>query len=592
MWRRSRGAALSAATDAVRHVTNDRRDRLGAGETQPSPAVWATNSATSLVCSSLRMPPGIRPGVVELSTPFSTALRTRPSVDSIVVAAGSVRGPVRGEQFVEVRGRSCRRCRPRRACGRCRSWSGTATGRSSGWRRPSGRRSRRRPWSGRPARGSTTARTTTSSPKTMKVRLLIECLAPVLEVDPAGRRRGYYWRPALARYHGHIRRSAHSSQRGFGRQSVAPVPDQVHVQLVGVLGVDDRQHLVVGALEGGLGREQAEPAADPVDVDVDRDLGDAPGEDQHAGRGFAPDAGQREQELERLLARRRLGPVEVRGLAEQLEDRLDPRRLLLAPGRRAGSPPRARRAARRGPPPRWGSAPAARAKARSRLRSLVCWESTVLISSRDRVAVRLVEPAARTSPAAGRGSPARGVCRVVSRPSRLTLDGLAGMVLADERSGSRRRSCGSTGCGSSTAGSPARAPRPSTATATRPTARTGCRSSSAAVRRWRSTCRAGGGRTDPTRRASTTRWTGSRPSSSAASTSSEWGSASLSSTTGASLALIGAQRQPQLARASGRRSTRCRCCPATAGTGSPSSGAAARSASSSTRPRPSPRWRC
>ena len=50
----------------------------------------------------------------------------------------------------------------------------------------------------------------------------------------------------------------------------------------------------------------------------------------------------------------------------------------------------------------------------------------------------------------------------------------------------------------------------------------------------------------PTRIASTTRCTGSRPSSSAASTSSASPSASSSSTTGACLALIGAQRRPQL----------------------------------------------
>src|SRR3954468_13932442 len=49
----------------------------------------------------------------------------------------------------------------------------------------------------------------------------------------------------------------------------APVPDPVDVELVGVLGRDDRRHLVVGALEGGLEREEAEAAADAVDVDVD-----------------------------------------------------------------------------------------------------------------------------------------------------------------------------------------------------------------------------------------------------------------------------------------------------------------------------------
>ena len=50
--------------------------------------------------------------------------------------------------------RSCRRCPRRRACGSCRSWSGRATGRSSGWPPPPGPRSRRRRPRGRRARGS------------------------------------------------------------------------------------------------------------------------------------------------------------------------------------------------------------------------------------------------------------------------------------------------------------------------------------------------------------------------------------------------------------------------------------------------------
>ena len=117
-----------------------------------------------------------------------------------------------------------------------------------------------------------------------------------------------------------------------------------------------------------------------------------------------------------------------------------------------------------------------------------------------------------------------------------------------ESGGDRRgRSCGiRRACGSSTGGCRGRGRRPSTATATRPTARTGCRSWSAVGRRSRSTCRAGAAPTARTRPASTTRCTGSRPSSSAASTSSgsqrrklvvhDWGA----------LALIGAQRRPDL----------------------------------------------
>src|SRR4029079_18958577 len=72
---------------------------------------------------------------------------------------------------------------------------------------------------------------------------------------------------------------AHTSQRALPAARLRPahlasVSDQVHVQLVGVDGVDEGQHLVVGPLEGGAFREEPEAAADAVDVDVDRDLGD------------------------------------------------------------------------------------------------------------------------------------------------------------------------------------------------------------------------------------------------------------------------------------------------------------------------------
>ena len=70
------------------------------------------------------------------------------------------------------------------------------------------------------------------------------------------------------------------------------------MELVGILRRHDRQHLVVGLLEGGFGREEPEAAADPVDVDVDRDLRDPPGEDENAGGGFAAYAGEVEEELE------------------------------------------------------------------------------------------------------------------------------------------------------------------------------------------------------------------------------------------------------------------------------------------------------
>ena len=118
-------------------------------------------------------------------------------------------GPDGRQQFVEVRRRSCRRCRPRRACGRCRSWSGTAPGRSSG--RPAtfwAPRRRRRRLERKASQGMTTARTSDQEPE-----------------DDEGAFAHLAARILLAlrqRYQGHIRRSSHSPQRGFGRQSSRP----------------------------------------------------------------------------------------------------------------------------------------------------------------------------------------------------------------------------------------------------------------------------------------------------------------------------------------------------------------------------------
>ena len=159
------------------------------------------------------MPPGIRPGVVVLSTPFSTALRTRPSTCSPLRFAFCRAGW--GPAVRRDRPRSCRRCPPRRGCGRCRSWSGRGSGRSS--------RSAGTFWAPlaasppprKASHGITTARTTTTKPKTMKVFLLI-----------CARRHGTRGTSGAAR----TRRSAVSA--GISRA----VADQVHVQLVGVLG--------------------------------------------------------------------------------------------------------------------------------------------------------------------------------------------------------------------------------------------------------------------------------------------------------------------------------------------------------------------
>ena len=231
-------------------------------------------------------------------------------------------------------------------------------------------------------------------------------------------------------------------------------------------------------------------------------------------------------------------------LAEPLEDRLDPRRLLLG---QAAGPDRLlelvdRRVAHLLPGRE--ALAQARRRTRSRLRSLVCWESTVLTSS----AIGCPCGSLTGCPYISRSRSRIARTRRLSGRFQLTAGTLCSAAICSVRWRARSKSgaCRSTGCGSSTGGCRGRGRRPSTATATRPTARTGSRSWSGAGPRSRSTCRAGGARTGPTRPASTTRCTGSRPSSSAASTSSGSGSASSSSTTGAALALIGAQRRPEL----------------------------------------------
>ena len=107
------------------------------------------------------------------------------------------------------------------------------------------------------------------------------------------------------------------------------------MQLVGVLGVDHPQHLVVRLVERGALAKQPEPPADPVDVGVDRDLGTVEGEDQDAGSGLSPHPGKRGQEVDRVVARRVGEPVEVGVLAAAAQDLLDARGLGVArpPGR-------------------------------------------------------------------------------------------------------------------------------------------------------------------------------------------------------------------------------------------------------------------
>ena len=158
---------------------------------------------------------------------------------------------------------------------------------------------------------------------------------------------------------GHIRRSAHAAQRrGRALAGAAPVAQQVDVELELGAGRREREHRVVelvrAAPAAAAGRSRV---ADPPDVRVDRHVAPPVGEEQHAGRRLAADAGQRGQ-----VAR---GPPR-------------PARRAARPGRgrvgeaRAGSPgcradldlrdaARADRrldlldAARRAPPPRPGS---------------------------------------------------------------------------------------------------------------------------------------------------------------------------------------------------------------------------------------------
>ena len=78
------------------------------------------------------------------------------------------------------------------------------------------------------------------------------------------------------RYQGHIRRSPQLCAARLRAADLAPVADQVHVQLVGVLGVDDRQHLLVGLLQRGAWRKRPSRAADAMDVDVDGELRECP----------------------------------------------------------------------------------------------------------------------------------------------------------------------------------------------------------------------------------------------------------------------------------------------------------------------------
>ena len=155
---------------------------------QPSPAVAATNSATSLrllLVEDAAGHPARGGGAVD-----AVFDRVEDAAFGLLRSFPRRSGLPAGRRARAVRrgsGRSCRRCPPRRACGRCRSWSGRATGRSSGRRRPSGRRSSASPLERKASQGMTTARTRISRPKTMKVRLLISAARDTTRSPAAAR---------------------------------------------------------------------------------------------------------------------------------------------------------------------------------------------------------------------------------------------------------------------------------------------------------------------------------------------------------------------------------------------------------------------
>ena len=302
--------------------------------------------------------------------------------------------------------------------------------------------------------------------------------------------------------------------------------------------------------------------------------------------GFAADARQRRAGTPATpRAARVLGPVEVGRVAEPLEDRLDPRRLLLAEA--AGADRLLDLVDRRVADLLPGrEALAQRGEGAVAVAVVGVLGEDGLDQLGDRVPVRLVDRPARTSRAAGRGSPApaascgrfQSTARTLFAPSYARGDG------GDRGGGADgRRRQGLLPAGRRGGDADRLLPR-------QPDPRRGLAAVHGArrARRSRSTCRAGGARTGPTRVASTTRCTGSRPSSSAASSELGVGERKLVVHDWGGLALIGAQRRPELVERLVIDQRRCRCCPATAGTGSPRSGAAARSASSSTRPRPAP----
>ena len=132
---------------------------------------------------------------------------------------------------------------------------------------------------------------------------------------------------------------------------LAAMADQVHVEFVGILRVDQGQQFVVRLLEGRVRPEQAEPAPDPVDVDVHRDLRPVPGEHLDAGRRLPPDSREVRSGSPWLRPGARSRASRGRGRRRPLPAPPGSAEPSDATARRGGSPVRPRRPERRAPPP-------------------------------------------------------------------------------------------------------------------------------------------------------------------------------------------------------------------------------------------------
>jgi hypothetical protein len=72
----------------------------------------------------------------------------------------------------------------------------------------------------------------------------------------------------------------------------AAVAQEVDVELELLAGRGEREHRVVLLLEGSAGAQESQARSHARDVRIDRDVAQAVGEEQHAGGGLAPHAGQ------------------------------------------------------------------------------------------------------------------------------------------------------------------------------------------------------------------------------------------------------------------------------------------------------------